>query len=276
MKTHWILFLLITIPFTGFGQKKDSAITTDWRLEAGYQNYRTLDKNVSPLIYASNNGRLGFQFQSSKPKTLMQTGLSISIGSNQAKRFGRREATAPDPYDIFGERDSTMYEINPGLSFVQGSLYFAQFWKLNSGWKKMYLGGIIQNNFTFSALGADTWFFNQLSLMPAFQIELFQKQKSRLNGFVSTPIVSYLVRQPYTLDPSLPLNSYFVAYLQTGGFAATINRFQQVNLKFDYGYQLNNGRQAGVSYQFSWMNVANIPNRNLKTYSHSFLLTYSF
>ncbi len=276
MNKHWIIFLLLILPFTSFGQKKDSATISAWKLEAGYQNYRTLDKNVSPLIYSSNNGMVGFQYQKSKPKSMMQAGLSFSIGSNQAKRFGKREATAPDPYDVHGERDSTVYEINPGLSFVQGSLYFAQLWKLNNTWKTMHLGGIIQNNFTYSALGADTWFFNQISLLPAFQIELLQKQKSQLNGFVSTPIVSYLVRQPYTLDPSLPLDSYFVAYLQTGDFVATLNQFQQVNVKLNYDYQLNNGKQAGISYQFSWMNVANIPDRNLKTYSHSFLLTYTF
>ncbi len=271
-----IISLLLLLSFKSLGQINDSLVSRQWNIEVGYQNFRILDKNVSPLIYIANNGELSFRFQKTGEKYLWNIGGGVSIGSNQSKRFGQRSAVVYDHYDIYGNRDSTVYNINPGLSFIQASLFYSYYWKLNTEKKKMYVGGIIKDNFYYGALGADTWFFNQLSISPSFRMKLFSFNKFKIDAEFSTPIFSYLLRQPYTLDPSLPVNSYFKAYLKTGSEFATINQFQQVNINIKFAYELNSGNQIGLSYYFMWMNYANIPDRNLNAFSNSILISYTF
>jgi len=276
IKKTILINLILFSSLIAFGQINDSTKSKEWIVELGYQNSRLFDKNVSPLIYVSNNGVLSFQFQKTNTQNLWNVGLNASVGNMQSKRFGRREATVYDPYTINGNRDSVIYDINPGLSFIQASLYYSYYWKLNTHKNKMYIGAIVQDNFYYGALGADVWFFNQLSIMPAYRIELFNTSKSNIDAEFSTPVFSYLLRQPYTLDPSLPENSYFKANLKTGSSLSTINKFQQLNIKLKYRYTLKKGKQIGLSYYFMWMNYANISDRNLRAYSNSILISYTF
>jgi hypothetical protein len=276
IKNIILISLFLAYSLISSGQDHDRVVKNLWVIESGYQNFRILDRNVSPLIYVANNGMLSCLYQKTKTKTIMDIGGSVSIGSNQSKRFGRRTAIVYDPYDINDHRDSSVYTVNPGLSFIQASLFYSYYGKLNTNKSKMYVGGIIQDNFYYGALGADTWFFNQFSIMPSYRIEYSYKHKSRFETEFSIPVCSYLLRLPYTNDPSLPENSYFKAYLKTGSFISTINKFQQVNLRFSYHYSLEKGGQIGLSYYFMWMNDKNMPERNLKAYSNSILISYSF
>ena len=268
--------LILLSSFVSFSQNNDSLTIKEWKFNVGYQNFRILDNNVSPLVYVANCGLLSFQFQKTKSKNLWNIGGDVSMGSNQSKRFGRRHAVVYDPYDITGNRDSVVYDINPGLSFTRASLFYSYYWKIKAEKAGMYVGGVLEDNFYYGALGADTWFFNQLSVMPAYRVVLFNKTKSRIEAEISTPLFSYLLRHPYTLDPSLPENSYFRAYLKTGSSFATVNEFQQVNLKLQYHHSIEGGREVGLVYDFMWMNSANIPDRNLKAYSNSLLISYTF
>lgn len=276
IKKITLINLILFSSFITFGQINAGKAPNEWTVELGYQNFRILDKNTSPLIYVSNNGTLSFKFQKTKTQNLWNVGLDAAVGSSQSKRFGKREAIVYDPYEIDGIRDSVVYDINPGLSFIQGSLYYSYYWKLKQQKYKMYVGGIVQDDIYYGALAADVWFFNQLSIMPAYRIEFSIDSKSTLEAEFSTPIVSYLLRQPYTLDPSLPENSYFKANLKTGSSFGTLNRFQQVNFKLRYCYALKKEKQIGLRYDFMWMNYANIPERNLKAYSNSILISYTF
>ena len=267
---------MLLVSTLSFSQSNDSIVSKIWDIELGYQNFRLSDKNVSPLIYVANNGMLSLRYQKMKVKNTWNIGFDVSIGSMQSKRFGRREAIAYDPYNINGSRDSVVYDINPGLSFISASLYYSYYWKLNTQKRKMFVGGIVQDNFYYGALGADVWFFNQLSIMPAYRIEVYKSSKSTIKAEFSVPIFSYLIRQPYTLDPSLPENSYFKANLKTGSAISSINNFQQINFKLKYRYELTIGNQIGISYNFMWMNYANIQDRNLRAYTNSILFTYTF
>ena len=270
---HGILFALASITY---GQESNTDRKREWQLGLGYENFRTLDENVSPLIYTSDNGNFIARFQKYKPKTRWNIGMNISMGSNQSKRHGKRAAVAYDPYPLSGDRDSVVYEINPGLSFIQAELYYAMLWKLRSEKKPLFVGALLSERFTYGALGADTWFFNQLSMMVAGQTSIYDRRKSRIDVAISIPLISYLLRQPYSLDPSLPESSYFKAYLKTGSEVATINKFQQVNITMDYVYQLKGKNAIGLSWQFMWMNNSNLPDRNLKAYANSFSIIYKF
>jgi len=235
-----------------------------------------LDKNTSPLIYVSNNACLDFQFQKITPQKLWSIETSLSVGSNQSKRLGQREAVVDGHTSITGNADSSVYVINPAISFVQAGFVYSYLWKLNRNKLPIFIGGQAENNFYYSGLGADTWFFNQLSISPVCRMILFDNQKSKIETEIDFPIFSYLIRQPYTLDPSLPVNSYFQAYLKTGSHISSLTDFQKINFKLNYYYHICENKTIGLSIKFFWMNYGNISDRNLKAYSNSLSITYLF
>jgi len=276
-KRHMFLMLVLYLPICCLAQGQDTLYSKEWKLGLGYQNYRILDKNVSPLIYVANNVMVAAHLEKNVSKGGWGIAASFSLGNNQSKRFGQRESVVYDDYSIDGKRDSTVYTLNPSLSFLQASLSYSHLWRVKNGQNEMYVGIIIGDVFKYGALGADVWFFNYLGVSPSFRAQLLKTSKSSLKTEASAPILSYLVRQPYTLDPSLPIKSYFLSYVKTGSTFGSIHNFQQINLSLAYDYRLvKGGGQIGLTYCFTWMNVANIPNRNLRAYSNSLLVSYIF
>lgn len=258
-------------------QTNDSLLGNSWNINMGYQNFRILDKNISPLIYVSNNGVIGFQFEKIKRQRVWNIGLSFSFGNNQPKHFGQREYLYYSGYSVDGSRDSVVYIINPTLSFLHTNIYYSYLWKISTKPIIMFLGATCTESYCYSGIGGNTWFFNQASLMPLFRTERsIIKNKYKINTELSIPICSWLLRQSYYIDPSISEESYFKAYLKKGSSVATINKFQQANFKCTIKYQLSNKHQMGLSYLFSWLNYSNIPNRNLRMYHNTVFINYTF
>ncbi len=277
MKKRNIIIILIFLSTSlCFGQESNNNVSKEWQIEVGYQNFRMLDKNASPLIYVSNNGCLDFRFQKRTSQKIWSIGTSLSVGNNQSKRFGQRRAVVDGHTSITGDADSSVYVINPAISFVEAGLAYSYFWKLNTNKLNVFIGGQVKENFYYSGLGADTWFFNQLSILPVCRLIIFDEQKSKIETEIAVPVFSYLVRQPYTLDPSLPVDSYFWAYLKTGSHVSSLNDLQKINFRLNYFHQISERKTVGLSYKFMWMNYGNISDRNLKAYSNSLSVTYIF
>jgi hypothetical protein len=176
-------------------------------------------------------------------------------------------------YNIYGDQDSIVYIINPGLSFINASLGYS-FKKSLS--QTLWLGAEVSNNFYYGAIGADIWFLNELSVSPLIEKLWLDGNKHKLKSSLSIPVLCYLVRQPYTLDPSLNMPNYFIMYLNTGSLVTSLNRFRKINLDIYYSYQLKTKKEIGVAYKFMLINFANYENRNLKAYSNNFSLMYTF
>jgi hypothetical protein len=115
-----------------------------------------------------------------------------------------------------------------------------------------------------------------LSLQPAIHFNQTVGEKHNFTYQLSTTSLSYNVRQPCTLDPSLPNPSYLQQYLKTGSSIATVNIFQQIDLSIAYSYDLSKDRKMRLTYQFIWMNNDEIPNLYLNAYSNTISLTYPF
>lgn len=275
VKQKLFFYTFLLFPFFTFAQQAEQSYPAQLSFQLGYQNHRTLAKNTSPLLFVSNNLALGLALEKQKNRSLSNLQLGLSIGSNQAKGLGRREAVIYDPYDINGNRDSSVYDVNPLLSFAQISLQYEKLWSI-SAQKPVYAGIKIEDRFTYAGMGADTWFYNQLSIGPTFQANVLNLDKSQLIARLSIPVASYILNQPYTLDPSLPETSYLKAYLKTGSSFKSLNEFQQVNLLLSYRIDLASGKQTGLNYQFMWMNDQQFPERNLRAYSNSINLFYQF
>jgi hypothetical protein len=265
--------LFLFVPLIVNGQIKDSSKIKRYTLDAGYQNFRTNDQNTSPLIYVANNGYIGFKIEKEKSNSIRYIGASLSIGSNQSKRFGQHEGFTIYHYDIHGVSDSFHHVINPTLSFFSVNLKY--------GFKKnitrtLRLGGELNDNFYFEALGIDSWFLNQLSINPVIENHFPIGNKQKISTYISTPVLSYIVRQPYTLDPSLPIPNYFIMHLKSGSSIVTLRKYQQINIGIQYMYKLNSGRELGLSYSFMWLKSTTYQPRNLKAYSNTFCITYKF
>ena len=271
-----LLCLLICLPIACSAQDSARIPQRLWTLETGYQHTRILDKNASPLLYAAHSGVLGGKLITEKTNCKWQVAAAVSLGNNQSTRLGKREAVVFEHYSISGIPDSSVYVINPFISYFQLNLSYSYYRKLSETRHATYVGAQLLDNFFYSGIGADTWFFNQLSLMPSFEISIFNKPSGSLVAEVAIPVVSYLLRQPYTLDPSLPENSYLKAYLKTGSNITSLNDFQQLHVGLTYRIMLENQHSLNFSYKFMWMNYSNIKDRNLQAYSNSLLIAYSF
>ncbi|MCG8576713.1 MAG: hypothetical protein MI810_17675 [Flavobacteriales bacterium] len=270
--TKLLAFFLCT-SFQAIAQD-NTLIKNDFRLSTGYENFRILDLNASPLLYSSNNLLVGLDFERNKKRYLWSLNGELSVGNSQSKKHGVRTAVFPDKPNLYGEADTTEYELNPFLSFVRFTFNFSALKQI--GHSGFFVGGKIGNHFNFSGLGADSWFFNQLSLQAAVRYQKEIGINSKISAELSTSAFSYLLRQPYTLDPSLPDIGYFKAYLQTGSFFASPNDFQHFNFNLSYQYSLKNSKnKIGLQYQFMWMNHSFLENRNLSAYSNSLSLTYT-
>ena len=273
--TNLLWFPLLLITSFGYGQEGKQP-TSLWNISLGYNNTRTLDENASPLVYSANSVAVGAAFRRMNTERICSVSLDAAIGSNQSARFGKRTAVLYGPYSLTGERDSIFYELNPGLSNFQAALNYSMLWKINRHKNPFYLGGGLSEQFRYAAMGADSWFFNQLSITANILWTISIGQKSNVEIAFDTPVFSYLVRQPYTLDPSLPEPSYFIAYLKTGSDVATFDKFQQIRLGITYFYQLRGRHCLGLSYRFTWLNCANIPERNLRVYSNTLSISYKW
>jgi len=269
---------LASLFLTGIGYTQSTYSdekVSQWQIGLGYGHYRTLDKNASPLIYAANMGILdvGLEKQTAS-NSIWNIHVQFGIGNNQSNQFGQRKAVIYDPHPITGFRDSIVYLINPGISLLQATLSGAYLWEFQDSKFQVHLGGKLYDQFLYGALGSDVWFFNQLSIAISGRGTIYENQKSKLDVGLDLPVFSYLLRQPYTLDPSLPEENYLNAHLKTGSQWNTLDKFQQVKLEMNYWYKSNGNAKVGLAYQFLWMNDRNYPDRNLKMYTHSISLNY--
>lgn len=265
----WIIYLFVTV---SYGQENE--VETTWQLGIGYENYNMLDKNVSPLIYKANNKTVSTQLQKNKMNRNQNIGLKLSLGNSQSKRHGQRQGIIYDAFDLSGNRDSTIYDINPQISFLQAGLHYMMLWKLKPSKIPFFVGANLYERFTYSAMSADIWFFNQLSIALASRVETFVTRNSAISAGLNLPLMSYLIKQPYALDPSLSEESYLRAYINTGSSISTIDKFRQLNLTAEYLYHFKNKNAIGISWQFLWMAHSRKPDRQLKAYANSILLIY--
>ncbi len=266
-----ICFLLCNLTVTPLLFAQDS-LEVDVKLKSGYRNTRILDLNASPLLYSSHSCLVGITYKKDLKTNFYEAGLNVSVGNNQSKRHGKRTVNVPNQPDFFGHYDSTVYTLNPNLSYIYGELFYKNLWHINSG--GLYAGYNIFDRFQFSGIGADNWFFNQLSIQPNFTCIVPAGDRQKLDISISTTVLSYVVKQPFTLDPSLPITSYFKAYLKTGSSLESFNTLQQVDLQINFTRDLSNDKGIGMMYEFSWLNHNEIKDRPLGIYSNSISVYY--
>lgn len=269
---HLLLFIFSVAAKVAFGQQEEHS-PSKFSVAIGYENARVFDLSASPLLYASNNGLLSFGYEMEKEHSLWNIRTHLSLGSNQSKRPGIRTASIPENPDLFENVDTAYYELNPALAFMSWSVNFSKFWKIGH---HCFLGGELGNGHYYGAIGANSWFFNAAGIRPGVLGKFSTSEKSRLTLQLSSALLSFIVRQPYTLDPSLPIPSFLWATIKTGSSVATLNSFQSINFKTAYFIEMNNTKEVGIEYQFQWMNHEQVEGRNLKKYSNSIALSYNF
>lgn len=270
-KTPFLLIILWLIGLNTHAQ--NGAKATQWDFQLGHENTRLLDRQNSPLIYVAHSAVIGTDFLRIKPQSVWGLSFSSAIGNSQAKRFGQRSVEFEDPNDIYGEHETYTVLGNPGLSYVQASLGYSYQSKVAIGTQGFLLGCQLENEFFMSGIGLDTWFFNNLSLSPIVSTAFELSDGSRIPVSLSFPLVSYVVREPFGKDPSIPLNNYIEANIETGASFATLNKFQKIDFTIGYRRNWTSKWDIGLDYTFYWYQY-NEPNE-LNSYSNRVTIVLS-
>lgn len=252
-------------------------LTKQHQFGVSYQNYRLIDQNYSPLIYNAHNLSLHYQYQKSTQKSIFETSAKFAIGNNQPKGIGQRTFVLEDSYyDINGNKERDEITFNPFISFGEIAANLAYYKPIQQSKNSLWFGGTLSETFSYSGVGADTWFFNELSLSPTLKMQYQFNNNSQLEANLSFPIAAYLVHAPYSIDPSLakPV-SYFQMFLETGSNIATINDFQKINFNTTYQLKWQN-RTIGLRYRFMYFNYNLHENRDFSAYANEFGLIMTF
>lgn len=271
MRQVCIIIVGLCLPALLWGQAPPE---TRWQVGLGYTRFKTLDLQHSPLVYSADAGALSVHFSRHFDQASWELGLSLAVGSQQARRFGQRSAYVIDPADIYGERDSFLYVLNPGFSFARASLHGGRYWVLPVDAFRLELGFRAEDVFQFAGLGADSWYFNQLTIAPALRADR-ALGPGILEAQASMSVLAYTIGLPYVLDPSSPNYPNPWLFIQAGSQIQTLNTFKQARMRLDYRIPIG-GHQIGLAYQWDWFQHQAHMDRPLSAYGHSFQFTYSF
>ncbi|MEO1449902.1 MAG: hypothetical protein AAFV07_10260 [Bacteroidota bacterium] len=266
-----ILWGIMLIPLSLLAQPR---VDTRWQIGLGYTQFKTLDLQHSPLMYRAHAGQLSAQFARHHEKGSWQLGLTLAAGGQQAQRFGQRTAYVYDPYDIYGERDSVQYVLNPAFSFGRASLHFARFWRLPVDKVQLEVGFRVEDVFHYAGLGAATWFFNQLTLAPAVK-GMYPVGPGRVEAEISSSLIAYTLGLPYVLDPSTPNYPNPWSYVETGSHLGTVTSFRQAQMKLAYSIPLGS-HEVGLGYRLDWLQSQPKDYQPLSAYGHTIQFTYNF
>lgn len=270
-KIHLISFSLLLTAFMSTAQKEITQ--NQWDFKLGYENTRLLDRQNSPLVYSAHSATLGTGFSRTKSKSVWGLSLATAIGSSQSKRFGQRTATFKDPYDIYGVRETYVIEGNPSLSYVHLNMTYTYLRKLTIGQKDFRIGADLGNDFFMSGIGLDTWFFNNLSLSPVISTQFKLSDAARVPVTITFPLLSYVVREPFAKDPSIPLDNYIEANIKTGASVATLDTFQKMEFTVGYRRDWKSNWDIGLDYTFYWYHYQH-PD-HLRAYSNQLSIVLS-
>ncbi|MCB0644383.1 MAG: hypothetical protein KDC44_22215 [Phaeodactylibacter sp.] len=224
--------------------------TDRWGLQVGWTASQLLDQHASPLLYQAHTADIGLSYRHPS-KVLLEVGLVLKIGTNQAKDFGQRSSYIEDPADLFGNRSGYEAVVNPWLSMLNADLQLKLLWPIG---EHHHLGGVFHARHFTTGMGATTTYYTQIDLAPAYQYAQPLGQSSRLQIDARLPVAALVVRPSYSKDASLPdVLSYWWGYVQTNTRFSTFPTLFNPSARLGLYRQLPSGREIGLSYQAQWL-----------------------
>ncbi|GAB5551727.1 MAG: hypothetical protein Sapg2KO_13180 [Saprospiraceae bacterium] len=241
-----------------------------WGITAGWTEAAIGDQHISPLLYQSDVLNVGGLFQH-RGQTFIEVSLKFGIGTNQAQNLRYRKGTFKETPDFYGEVESYDYVVNPFFSSFNGAFQLKLLWQIGTHHQ---LGVRANTRYWLTGKAGDTWQYAQFDIGPSYQYS-YPIFKGHIQADVDLPLLAYVVRPNYGVDPSLSdETNYFKGFLRTGASWATINEFINPNIRVGYLHQFQNGKELGAYYKLRWTSFPEP--RPVRIFEHGFDLVYFF
>ncbi len=264
-------YLFLTIPMLLLGQVATELDRKGkFGIQGGWTQLLIGDQHASPLLYTADALNIGAIYRNSGA-VAFELALNLKVGTNQARRFGRRIGRLEDTPDIFGNQEIDEVTVNPFFSFFAGNLRFRALWPLGDRHK---VGVSFNARHIYTGLALDDWHYSQLDIAPEYQFfkRLFNGD---LQVNLSLPLLAGVLRPNYAFDPSLPdVTSYLRGYLKTSSKVTSLNDLLNPRIRLGYQWYFNNGKEVGLHYHASWTSYPDP--RPVRMFENGIDLTYFF
>ena len=268
-----ILIICSFLSLPAFSQKDSSHRVKRVNYGIGYSNFRILDKQVSPFVYASHNVPLQFGYRSKKPNTLFEVSFGTVLGLNRNSVYKYREVSIPTISNE-GVVDFEVYELaNAPIAQQELSVnYYRKIAGLNSNRFEVFAGGELHEQLMISFAGVPVFTFTEVSLNPSILLGYQLNQISLIRAKLSFPVLGFMFRMPYANDPVDGKHGPMLSIYTTGGELTSFHNFQRINYSLEYVKVLSDKWSIGVEYGFYWMRYTK--GKGFRAFDNSLMISF--
>ncbi len=242
----WTTTILLVAALMTRAQTTDKA---RFGISAGWQQYIFSDKLTSPLLYEANTLSLDGFLRKKGEKFEFFAGVNLQVGSNQPQQMGARQVSFSGVPDVNGEAEVTEARLNPFISWFS---FKGQASLSKAIGNNQALGLAFTGEHVISGMAADDWYYTQVDLAPTYQYR-YNIWELSLVGTAKLPLLAWVVRPNYAIDPSLPdTENYWVGFVKTSSQITSIH--QLFNPQVDFQILWNRPRKTpiGIGYGLAW------------------------
>lgn len=270
-----ILFLLLwsVVAQVGIGQTAMQHYQRVF-ISLGGQSTHLLDLQFSPLVHSANEVYVQAGYEAKHLRSQWNADLSFATGSLAPS--GLRDRTLYNTTeDIYGEIETDSFlVIGQTLTGILNLAYTYDF--VASGPWALGAGLAVRDQLMYPSSFTNMGIMNAASLLFALQAKYVISDKHELGLRLSTPIMGFNTRFPYSGTVSQPNQTLFEAFFDQGTRFVFPDEYQQVMADVQYRYALSPHTSIGLGYQFMWQRYTHPV--LLKSYANrlAFLIDFSF
>ncbi len=238
----------------------------------GYSHLRMLDRQVSPLLYQSNNIPLYIGFQCDN-KNLFNVDFSLNVGAHRPVEFESRSVVRRYPDDEGGIINE---QIDVGsFPLIQQEFNISYHFQLPSPVDKLsyYAGLNLKEYFLLSITPTAIFSMNEISVNPSFIARYEIDEQSTVWAKASTPLAGLMVRLPYANDPADGEHGSFISVYTMGTRVFTPRTYLRANLSLGYQKSFSERWNIGFQYDFVWLRYTE--KRGITAYNNSLMVKLS-
>ena len=240
-------------------------------ISAGWQQMKFFDQHASPLIYkATASPRLGVFYNHQSDRSIFNIKVSGGVGTANPERFGARD------YQIKWS-DTSGFRYQVASQFINANIqttYLRRLSPLNSKFSTWVGGTINESAYYADEVANFNWFTNAVDFSPALQLNYAVNNKHNLGVKIDFASIGVLTRMVYSFFPKSNKDKNVVALFKQGTRVASVNKYQKVNVVFDYKYFASNSIALGADYQVKWFRYT-YP-KTIKAIDNSFNLNMEY
>lgn len=271
MKRTFIIMACWCLAQLGIGQ---AAMQNYQRvyLQVGWQSTHLLDLQFSPLIYTAQEINAQTGYEARHLRSRWNADLSFATGSLAPAAFRDRQLYNTTE-DVYGHVDVDSF-IVAGHTLT-GILHLGYTYDLvQSGPWALGVGLAVRNQLLYPETFTNMGLMNSASLLLAVEATYYAGSKSEIGLRLSTPVMGFNTRFPYSGTVSRPNQTLFEAFFDQGTRFVFPDEYQQVMAEARYRYALSPQTAIGLTYRFMWQRYTHPV--MLKSYANSLVFHIDF